>query len=388
MSFQELKKSKKEVIFDFTPPKRHYGKSSYIDFLMRDPISGKLKRKKYMLDKFKPGHERDFMAAQIIAKIYDNVMHGWNPWVDYPTVRSGTKFREVIKRYRAYILKIVQKKIMSEKTKYDYFSRLKILEDYLEDRGVSEMSVHQFNLTCMTDFLDYILLDRDASARTRNNYRTWLSAFNTWLVEKQYMQHNFVSEIPMLPERVKFREALSIEDLRRLSAYLEIHDRRFLMACMMEYYTFIRPTELTHIKIRDISIEQQTVFVSSEISKNRKDGMVALNDKLLRLMIDLAVFQHPGNHYLFGENFTPSATKSESRIFRERFNRLRNDLGFPDCYQFYSLKDSGIRDLANSEGIVVAKDQARHSDISVTNKYLVGRDKKVNEETKHFNGFL
>ena len=59
-----------------------------------------------------------------------------------------------------------------------------------------------------------------------------------------------------------------------------------------------------------------------------------------------------------------------------------------DSYQFYSLKDSGIRDLANEQGIVVAKDQARHSDISVTNKYLVGRDKQVNEATKHFKGKL
>ena len=102
---------------------------------------------------------------------------------------------------------MVGKKVMSEKTKTDYLSRLKILEDYLEDRGTAEMKVFQFNLTCMTDFLDYVLLDRDASARTRNNYRTWLSAFNTWLVEKQYLQQNFVPDIPILPEKAKFREA-------------------------------------------------------------------------------------------------------------------------------------------------------------------------------------
>ena len=40
------------------------------------------------------------------------------------------------------------------------------------------------------------------------------------------------------------------------------------------------------------------------------------------------------------------------------------------CYQFYSLKDSGIRDLANAQGVVVARDQARHSDITTTNKYI------------------
>ena len=105
-------------------------------------------------------------------------------------------------------------------------------------------------------------------------------------------------------------------------------------------------------------------------------------------MIELSVFSHPGDEYLFGPRMFPSAERASSRIFRERFSVLRQQLNFPMSYQFYSLKDSGIRDLANSQGIVVAKEQARHSDISVTNSYLVGKDKQVNEKTKHFKGVM
>lgn len=387
MFSKNSKKIQSELI-TFTPPRRHDGKNSYIDFQIRDPITGRLKRKKYMLDKYREGQERDFMAMQIIANIYEQVMHGWNPWVEFPSARGNIPFSQVLMRYRQYLNNIVRKKIFSEKTKTDYLSRVKILEEYLEDRNSINMKVYQFNNTCMTDFLDYILLDRDASARTRNNYRTWLSAFCSWLVQKQYIPTNNVGDIPILPERAKFREALSLTDLDRLSSYLYLHDKRFLLACMMEYYTFIRPTELVKIKIRDISIEKQTVFVSSQISKNRRDGMVALNDKVLKMMIELAIFQHPGNDYLFGRNLYPSSTRTSSAIFRNRFSLVRSELSFPDCYQFYSLKDSGIRDLANAQGIVVAKEQARHSDISVTNKYLVGKDKHVNESTKHFRGRL
>ena len=70
------------------------------------------------------------------------------------------------------------------------------------------------------------------------------------------------------------------------------------------------------------------------------------------------------------------------------FNKVRAALRWPDTYQVYSLKDSGIRDLANAEGIVVARDQARHTDISTTNKYLKGDSMSVHEETKHFEGNL
>lgn len=84
----------------------------------------------------------------------------------------------------------------------------------------------------------------------------------------------------------------------------------------------------------------------------------------------------------------PSREKSSGRAYRTYFNKVREALNFPDSYQFYSLKDTGIRDLANSEGIVIARDQARHADVSTTNKYLKGEDMPVHEETKHFDGLF
>ena len=202
------------------------------------------------------------------------------------------------------------------------------------------------------------------------------------------MEHNPVERIKSLPEDKKFRTALSKVDLERLHDYLNETNRHFLLACQMEYYTFIRPDELSNIRLRDINITDQKVFVSSTISKNRRDGMVGLNDSIIRLMIELEIFNHDSDCYLFGRDFKPSAKKADSRIFREYFNKVRAFLRFGKEYQFYSLKDSGIRDLANAAGIVVARDQARHTDISTTNKYLVGQDLTVHEETKHFKGGL
>ena len=43
---------------------------------------------------------------------------------------------------------------------------------------------------------------------------------------------------------------------------------------MMEYYLFIRPEELSHVRLRDISIKDQSVYVSAEVSKNNWDGKV------------------------------------------------------------------------------------------------------------------
>lgn len=103
-------------------------------------------------------------------------------------------------------------------------------------------------------------------------------------------------------------------------------------------------------------------------------------------MLDLEVFKQPDNYYLFGSDFKPSKERIGSDQFNKRWKVMRKALKWNDCYQFYSLKDSGIRDLANAQGVVVARDQARHSDITTTNKYI--QKHGVQQVTLGFEGNL
>mgnify|MGYP000234248685 CR=1 FL=1 len=221
-----------------------------------------------------------------------------------------------------------------------------------------------------------------------NNYRGWLSSIAAFFIERQYISSNPATAIKKVPEQKKKRQPLTVDMLHRLRAYLEPRDKVYLLACMMEYYTMIRPTELVNLRINDISLQEQSIFVAAEYSKNKRDGKVGINDDIIRLMLDVDLFSKPGTYYIFGRNMRPSQLKASSEIFRREWQKLRKALRWGDEYQFYSLKDSGIRDLANAEGIVIARDQARHTDISTTNRYLQGRDRPVHNETLHFKGNL
>jgi len=376
-------------VVSYTLPKLHsVGKNWYVDFYCFDPITDSLRRKKYMLDGIDRPSDRKKRAMELIASLAGKLRSGWNPWAEAGNERQYASFENVLNQFQLYISKMEKTGAMKQKTVYDYLSRLSTLIAYNGQRYSKIVYIYQFDLAFISDFLDYILLDRDSSARTRNNYRTWLSALCSWLVEKKYLLENPVSKIRCLPEEQKFRSALTADDLHLLREHLGRTNKPFLLACMMEYYTFIRPTELTYIKVGDIRIKEQKIFISSAFSKNRRDGMVGINDELIRLMIELDVFSHPNSDYLFGEKFIPSQDQASARIFRDSFVNLRKTLKWPAYYQFYSLKDSGIRDLANAEGIVVARDQARHADITTTNKYLKGDALTVHDETKHFKGNL
>ncbi len=387
MTTKEIDFLSSREMLGFTLPVLHTkGGYWYVDFYAHDPVSGTMKRKKYMLNKYKTDQKKRMMGSVLIHNITSKLLAGWNPWVNADKSRQFTEIPIVISRYRDYVKTMTDKKSMKEKTSIDYLSRMKMLETFIAERNDIKFA-YQIDRSFAIDFLDHLMYDRDVSATTRNNYRSWLVSFGGWLMDRKYINENPALEIRNIVQTDKFRDPLTPGALKRLKEYLSEHNKHFLLACLFEYYTFIRPNELTQIKIKDVSIANQTVFISSAISKNRKDGMVALNDEILKLMIELKIFEHPGKCYIFGKGLKPSETRAPYNQLRVEWGRMREAIGFPKEYQFYSLKDTGIRDLANAQGIVVAKEQARHSDISVTNRYIKNQ-MKVNEETKHFKGGL
>lgn len=115
---------------------------------------------------------------------------------------------------------------------------------------------------------------------------------------------------------------------------------------------------------------------------------MALNDTLLQLMTELGVTSAPADYFLFGRNFKPSPNRCHADQYNRRWKKMREALGWSEEYQFYSLKDSGIRDLANEQGVVVARDQARHSDVSTTNRYIQENSMLVHSEVRQFKGAL
>lgn len=372
-------------VLKFTFPKLHTGAKWYVDFYSYDPADGKMRRKKYHLDNIRKISERRNRGNELIESLTKLLRSGWSPWVDVDNSRAYILLEDALNKYEAFV-----ERMPKYHTRKSYTSRLSIMRKYNAQRMLPIRYVYQFDTAFVGDFLDYVFLDRETNARTRNNYRQWCQSLAAFFIEKQYLKSNPVDVIKDIAETGKKRQPLTVQMLKQLESHLRDTHPYFYLACMMEYYTCIRPEELSHVRLSDINIEEQSVFISSEVSKNKRDGKVGLNDKIIKFLIDLEVFRSPNDYYLFGPKVSrPSATRGDSEMFRRLWNKLvRKGLNWADCYQFYSLKDSGLRDLANAEGIVIARDQARHTDVSTTNKYLQGRDMPVHDETKHFKGNL
>ena len=388
MALKDVKKmcskfctGKSSDIVGYTPPTLHKGVRWFVDFSAYDPARGLMRRKRYYITDNLSISAKKHRAAEIMEVLTKQLCQGWNPWLTNDESRGFVLFENCLERYSEYVDRMDRKR-----TRQSYSSKVNILKDFIAVQTNPIKYAYQFDVTFCTDFIDWIFLDRESSPRTRNNYRGWLYSLAEFLIARKHIKTNPVEHIRVMPEYEKFRKDLSPQMLKQMATHLNKVDKPFYLACLMQYYTLIRPGEMSNLKIGDISIKRQSVFVSKEFSKNHKDAEVGLNKIVIKLMLDLGIFNYPNDFYLFGSKFKPSKEKYGAYQFNIRWKAMRKALNWDDCYQFYSLKDSGIRDLANAQGVVVARDQARHSDISTTNKYI--QKHGVQQVTLNFEGNL
>ena len=83
--------------------------------------------------------------------------------------------------------------------------------------------------------------------------------------------------------------------------------------------------------------------------------------------------------YVYAPNLFHQANTNNIHLYQ-------NQMTSPSHYQFYSLKDTGITDAIDRVGLTVAKDQARHSSVATTNRYVRKGQLKAHPELKDFEG--
>lgn len=382
-SLDELKHLPLSYSLGYTYPRLHTGKSWYVDFYAIDPATNLFRRKKYCLNRIPSKKLRREQATEIITTLLNLLRSGWNPWKIVVVDNTSTLLKTAFDLYKEHV-----KRQLKERSITTNLSFLRLFSDYLSRMKPAPTDVSQITTPLITKYLDYLYLKKQVSARTRNNYRGFLLGLCEFFVERKLLQVNPVVQIRTLKETAKKRQPLTQSMLKRLNDYLSDHDRWLLLACRLEYYTFIRPGELRQLKINDINLMEMKIYINGQISKNGRSLNVAINREIITLMLDLGLFNYPGEMYIFGSDLRPSATPPDKNLFPREWGKIRKIFGWASCYQFYSLKDSGIRDLANAAGIVVARDQARHADIATTNRYLQGRDAPVHDAAINFKGVL
>lgn len=372
-------------------PTFHQKSECYVSFSCFDPAIGKMHQKKIMLDHIKGKHNQRVYADQLMKRITQKLESGWNPWVVKDRPLEYTLFTTVLERYKRYLEKLCNEHSLRDDSYIDYSSRVRVMELWIEEKKIDIHFSYQFDRQFVSKFLDYVFIDRNNTIITRNNYLGWLRTFSTYLLERGYISRNPTEGFSRIRTRhMKEREVIPDDVMMQIRNYLFEKNRHYLLACEILHYLFVRPRELSYLKIEDFHLDAQTLSLHGSHTKNGNDAIITLPSHVIKLMIDLNVFSYPSHYYLFSDNFCPGETRKSEKSFRDYWGRnLRKALGFSDRYKFYSLKDTGITNMLKANADVLSvRDQARHSSILITDIYTPKDIKAANEYIKNYKGIL
>lgn len=381
----QKRKATMDEIVGWKTPTFHQASECYVAVSAFDPSRGKMCIKKFMLGHIKGKRVQRVYGEALIKRLTEKLMEGWNPWLEIVQPLEYTPFEEACDRYEGLLLKMTAEHNMREESVISYTSRIRMLRKWVKKEKINLYYTYQFNRTLVGQFLDYIFIDRNNTLRTRNNYLSWLKTFCKFLLERGYISTNPTESFSCVKrnKQLKNRDVIPDKVLADIRDWLLEHNKHYLLACYILHYLFVRPKEMSYLKVGDFSIEKKTLFLHGSATKNHDDALLTVPDHVLKLMIELHVFDRPGNCFLFSDNFKPGAERRSEKAFRDYWHHhVRKEIGFTERYKFYSLKDTGITNMlkANTD-ILTVRDQARHSSILITDMYTP-------KDIKNANGLL
>lgn len=144
---------------------------------------------------------------------------------------------------------------------------------------------------------------------------------------------------------------------------------------------FVRPREMSFIRVGDIRLSGPTLVLHGRRTKNRKDAVLTIPKKRRASHARPSqVLSSPLSYYLFSDGFKPGKERKSEKQSWDYWNlHVRKDLNLPSTLKFYSLKDTGITNMLKSNmDVLSVRDQARHSSISITDMYTPTDTNEVN----------
>ena len=365
---------------EYVPAQLHEGGEWYIHFYVENPATGRLKRIKVKFNRVKSVRERRKAALMLVAALNERLSLGWNPLVEKIAPRASVRLNDALDKFLN-----TKKKEVEANTLRSYGTFVKKLKEWTKAHGYRESSpVASFTRASAFDFMEDLERDNNFVAFTYNNHLRFYSTLFHWMVQKGYLPDNPFEDLKPKKKslRKKKRRILSDEELKTLWAFLEKENIGYMRMCLLCYCCLMRPKEIMLLKCSDLDLNAQTVRVRGEIAKNDNDSTRTIPDAMMKYFrgMDLS---HPEWYLFSGTEFMPGEECTWVQRVSDYWRKtVRPATGLGMAVQFYSLKDTGITNMA-AAGVPVSfiQQQADHSSLAMTSIYCQ-KSSKATEELK------
>lgn len=357
----------------------HYSDGWYVEYYVRNPFTLKMVRIRHRINRIRKRcvSYLDFKAEanEYIKYINRKLSNGWNPFTgESPTCLHFTPIKDMLNQF--LILKEHENKPESLRS-YKSISNM-----FLEwiDESHPDCKTAQLSRSMVVEYSNHLLLTRELKHATYNNHVKILRSIFSWAREMDYCEINPFDKMRSFKREPKKRKDIPNSVREQIVRYFEKNNPNFLMVYQLVFYSLVRPSEIQRIQIKHINLKDSVICLSENMTKTGYARQAILSPNQKRVLSEW-INGLPKNYYLIGTNFKPSKSAISLKMYRKVWLKMRTELGLPEVYQLYSLRDSGICALfrANFDAAQVMR-LADYHNLNVTTRYANHADPDIVEK--------
>lgn len=298
-----------------------------------NPATGKMERQppiRLSVNRNFPEFDQRRKRIFIIKSEVENLLkQGYSPYA-----KSNTNKKHSIRDAITFALSI-KKNHLEETTYNDYYSRSSKFLDWLTSHGLDSDLVSNFTNKHANAFLNDTLTT--AGPRSRNNYKSVLSALFSVLKQNEIVGENYFFDIKPLKANPTRNKSYSETQLDGIISHLEANDPYLLSYIKLFSFNFLRPVELCRLKCSDIDLSEGVLYIRA---KNKKDKVKKIPSILIPELSAFDLSNH--NHFVFTANDKPgpwtTTEKNKRGYFGKRFLKIKKQLNLGTEYTLYSFR--------------------------------------------------
>ena len=321
-------------------------KSWYVRWYFLNPKTNKLERQvniKSGINRFSKMTDRIKRLKKIKNHVKKAIKDGYSPYEkindNFETEKKYINIKDALKKAHDH-----SNLTVSKVTSNDYFYAK---EQFLKFIGSTNQlkDIKEVNKTTILKFLNQKL--EKTSARTRNNYKSSLSALFTVLENKlNLIERNFIKDISNEKTKVKTDRTFTKTELKNIVDWLKYTDPYLLTYIRFIAYNFLRPVEVNRLKVKDINLEESLIYFQA---KNKPLKIKRIPSIFIEDIKSLNLHLYNKEYFLFTPKNEPadwnSSDNSRRDTFSKRFKIVKNKFNLGSQYGLYSFRHSFITNL-------------------------------------------
>ncbi len=207
---------------------------------------------------------------------------------------------------------------------------------WLEYEQIQNTPLIHFNSHLAKLYAKTLDQDPNKSNYTFNHHRaTLINMFNV-LKREEYIEKNPFENIPSKKKKPSKVYPYTSDMMAEIMQFMNQKYPEMIFPVKFIYYTLMRPSEMMHLRIRDIGLyHPDQIYLDGSYSKNGQSRHVQIHDDLRAEFERMNLKKYPDDFFIFSDNFKPGRKFRSPGYMGSQFRRRVRD---PECLFCWCVK--------------------------------------------------